>query len=110
MNIALLNTRIHFQKQTLSTDEVGNHINTWSDAFSCYATVSGEGGSEGYKAAQTTEHTGCAFTVRYSKKTSAVTEGTYRIVWQDMIYNIVSVDHLSNKREALKFRCVKEAR
>ena len=46
MDIALMNVRITFQKNEVVTDKIGNHKNAWSDFYSCYATVSGEGGSE----------------------------------------------------------------
>lgn len=44
MDIALMNVRITFQKNEVVTDKIGNHKNAWSDFYSCYATVSGEGG------------------------------------------------------------------
>ena len=46
MNVALLNVRITIQKNEAVVDNIGNHKNVWNDYYSCYATVSGEGGSE----------------------------------------------------------------
>ena len=41
MNIGLLNIRITIQKNVLSTDAIGNQMNTWQDYFSCAATAGG---------------------------------------------------------------------
>lgn len=46
MEVALLNVRITFQKNEVISDAIGNHRNEWTDYYSCYATVSGESGSE----------------------------------------------------------------
>ena len=46
MEVALLNVRITFQKNEVVSDALGNHKDEWKDYYSCYATVSGESGSE----------------------------------------------------------------
>ena len=46
MDIALLNVRITVQKNETVVDAIGNHKNNWTDYHTCFATVSGEGGSE----------------------------------------------------------------
>lgn len=46
MDIALLNVKIIIQKNETVVDAIGNHKNTWTDFHTCFATVSGEGGSE----------------------------------------------------------------
>jgi len=38
MDIAAMNVRITLQANETTTDEYGNHKNTWTDYFSCYAT------------------------------------------------------------------------
>lgn len=108
MNIALLNTRITIQNQTVETDDIGNHVDGWQDYLTCHASISGESGSENFNAGKTNDHAAIAFTVRWSRKTAAVTTTGYRIIWNGDIYNLLSVDHLSNKRNALKFTCRKE--
>lgn len=35
MDIALLNVQIMFQKNGVEVDEIGNHINSWNDYYSC---------------------------------------------------------------------------
>lgn len=67
MEIAALNVKVMFQKGTPVSDEIGNRANIWEDYFSCYATVSGEGGTENAVAGLTVENADCAFTVRWCR-------------------------------------------
>ena len=110
MNVALMNLHITFQKNTVVTDAIGNRKNTWTDYFSCYATIGGESGTEIYRAGEILEFTDLTFTVRYSSETAAVTPSGYRIVYGGELYNIIAVDHQNNKRKSLKFRCSKVRR
>ena len=41
MNIGLMNIRITIQKNELTTDEIGNQLNSWKDYFSCATTAVG---------------------------------------------------------------------
>ena len=43
MDIALMNEKVIFQKNTVVTDAVGNHTNVWEDDYTCFATIGGEG-------------------------------------------------------------------
>ena len=110
MNIGLLNLRILIQKNAVVSDSIGNRKNTWTDYFSCYATIGGESGTEVYRTGETLESTDLSFTVRYCSETAAVTPSGYRIVYGGELYNIIAVDHQSNKRKSLKFRCSKVRR
>ena len=103
MNVALMNLRITFQKNTVVTDAIGNRKNAWEDSFSCYATISSESGAETETAGQTIPQANGAFTVRYCKETAVVTSDGYRIRCGDDLYNISYIDHQNNKRKSLKF-------
>ena len=46
MEIALLNVKVTFQKNSVVSDSIGNRKNVWEDYYTCHATVSGEGGQE----------------------------------------------------------------
>ena len=107
MDIGAMNKRVTIQKNETVTDGYGNHRNEWSDYFTCWATVSEEGGQEQAEAGQTVEHGDMSATVRYSSETAAVTSTGHRILLDGEIYDILSVDHLSYKKNALKFRCRK---
>ncbi len=110
MEIALLNVRIMFQKNSVTVDAIGNHKNEWTDEYSCYATVSGEGGTERQTAGTTVDDADLAFTVRYCKKSEDITTDGYRVLFGGEIYNILAIDHMNYKKKALKFRCQKVMR
>lgn len=110
MEISLLNVRIAIQKQETEVDEIGNHTNAWTDYFSCYATVSGEGGTETAVAGLTVDDSDLSFTVRYNRKTSAVDVLGYRILFNGNLYNILAIDHMNYKRKCMKIKCQKVRR
>ena len=98
-------------------DEEGNVFNEynidhdyWTIRNRFYATVSGEGGQEVIAAGTSVDHADCHVTVRWCKKLDGLTSVNSRIVMDDEIYDILSIDHLSYKRRALKFRCRKVRR
>lgn len=95
MDVAAMNVRIMFQKNEAVSDSIGNHTNTWVDYYSCHATISdsqGKSSAESEAAGQTVDTTG------------------FRILWDGGIYDILKVDHLNNKKHALKFKCQKAGR
>lgn len=110
MEIALLNVKITFQKNSVVSDAIGNRKNTWTDYYTCHATASGEGGDEKAAAGLTVVESDIAFTVRFCKRAAEVTADGFRIVFNGETYNIVSVDHMSYKKKSLKFRCEKARR
>ena len=110
MNIAMLNEKVVFQKSTVLIDEIGNHVDEWTDYFLCHATISSESGSEKYIAGAVVDNSDIAFTIRWCKKASAINSTEYRIIFNGEIYNITSIDHMNYKKKCLKFRCKKERR
>ena len=75
MEVSLLNVKITFQKNTVAVDGIGNHRNTWTDYYSCHATVSGEAGkqiSESDVAGIVADESDVSFTVRWCRKAAAV--------------------------------------
>ena len=110
MNIGLLNVRISVQISTTQTDSIGNHMNVWQEYYSCAATLSGETGQEANDAGTTVDNTKADFTVRYCELTSAITPLRYRIIYDGELFDILSVDHLNNKRRAIKIKCKKARR
>lgn len=112
MDIALMNVKITFQKNTHTTDSIGNHTNTWTDYYVCHAAVSGENGSanggEDMAAGTTVDHSNTDFTVRCCSLVKAVTQDEYRILMGGDVYNIIGIDHMQYKGKAYKFRCRKE--
>ena len=110
MEIALLNAKVTFQKNSVAADDIGNRRNVWEDYYTCHATVSGEGGQEKAAAGLTAAESDIAFTVRFCKRAAEVTADGFRILFGGEIYNIVAVDHMNYRKKALKFRCEKARR
>ena len=110
MNIGLLNIRIIFQKCEVTMDDDGNHESSWSDYYTCAATASGQGGGEKDVVATTVEDTDIDFTIRYCKETAALDVTKYRILFQEEIYNIQSIDQMNFKKKSIKVHCTKVRR
>lgn len=108
MDIALLNVKITIQKNEVITDSIGNHRNTWTDFYSCFATVSGEGGTEKAVTGMIVDEPNISFSVRYCKRLSGIDSTKCRIVFDGDVYNIISIDHMNFKKKCLKFKCEKE--
>lgn len=110
MHISAMNVRICFQKNTVVTDEIGNHTNEWEDYFSCYATVSDQYGNEEQGAGQMAVSEKMDFTVRYSSETAALTTDGFRIRFQDRVYNILSIDAMAFRHNSIKIHGERERR
>ena len=105
MEIAFLNVKVTFQKNSVAADDIGNRKNVWEDYYTCHATVSGESGQEKAAAGLTAADSDIAFTIRFCKRAAEVTADGFRILFQGEIYNITAVDHMNYKKKTLKFRC-----
>ena len=113
MEVAALRSKVTFQKNETTTDKYGNHKNAWTDYYTCFATIGGEGlasSREEQVAGTTVEEASMTVTVRYCSKAAAVTSTGYRVMFMGEIYNIENIDHLNFKKKALKFMCRKERR
>lgn len=110
MNIELLNVRIRLLQNAVLVDEIGNHKNSWQEYYSCYATVSAEGGTEETAAAQTVEADTIDFTLRYCRKTAALTSTGFRVEFAGELYDITAIDHMNFKRKCVKLHCQKVRR
>ena len=105
MDIGALRARIIIQKSSTTVDKYGNHISSWTDYLSCWATAntSGRQSDETEKAAVTQEKNAVDFTVRYSPEVAAVNSKEYRILLDGRIYNIRSIDEMGFKKNSRKF-------
>ncbi len=68
MKIELLNVRIYVSKNTVVADAIGNRKNEWQPYYTCYATVSAEGGKEMTDAGMVVDDSTIDFTIRWCKK------------------------------------------
>lgn len=110
MNIELLNVRIFISKNSVVVDAIGNHKNEWQEYYSCYATVSAEGGKETEAAALTVDDSNIDFTIRWCKKAADITSTGFRVEFWNELYDIMAVDHMNFKRKCFKLRCQKVRR
>ena len=110
MDISLFNQKITVQKNTVTVDEIGNHINAWADFYACHATVSGESPSESTATGTVVDNTKADFTVRWCKAVSQVTPDGFRIRYADEIYNILGIDHRNFRKKSVKLKCQKARR
>lgn len=110
MNIELLNVRIKLLQNAVTVDEIGNHKNGWQEYYSCYATVSAEGGKEATAAAQTVEADTIDFTLRYCRKVAALTSTGFRVEFAGEPYDITAIDHMNFMRKCVKLHCQKVRR
>ncbi len=110
MNIALLNVKIKVQENEVVVDKIGNHKSIWKDFYQCYATVSGEGGSEKSVAGLIVDDSDISFTVRYCKAFADLDVTKHRVIFEGSLYNIVSIDHMNYKKKCLKLKCEKVRR
>ena len=110
MDIALMNVRITIQKAAVASDDIGNRKNTWEDYYYCAATVGDEYGMEKEEAAQTVDHSDITFTVRSCSLADAVTSDGFRILFNGVVYDIFSIDHMNYKHKCVKYRCRKAGR
>lgn len=113
MHVVLMNEQVTFQKNTVTTDAIGNHKNGWEDFYSCHATIGGEGmasSKEKDAAGNVVEDAGMTVTVRYCKKASEIGSTTHRLIFRDEIYDIINVDHMNFRKKCLKFMCRKVRR
>lgn len=113
MEIAAMRSKVTFQKNTTTNDKYGNHKNAWTDYYTCFATIGGEGmasSKEEQIAGNTVEDFSMTVTVRYCSKAAAVTSTGFRVMFLGELYNIENIDHMNFRKRSLKFTCRKERR
>ena len=113
MDVAALRSKVTFQKNETVTDKYGNHKNDWTDYYTCFATIGGEGlasSKEEQVAGTTVEDFSMTVTVRYCSKAAAVTSTGFRVMFLGEIYNIENIDHMNFRKRSLKFARRKERR
>lgn len=110
MKIELLNVRIYVSTNTVVVDAIGNRKNEWQPYYTCFATVSAEGGKEMTDAGMVVDDSTIDFTIRWCRQSAAITSTGYRVRFQDELYDILSVDHMNFKRKGIKLHCRKVRR
>lgn len=105
MKISLLNERITIQKSEITVDEIGNHIDNWTDFFRIYATISKETPMETTSAGNVWDETKIDFTIRYSSELKDLTSKGYRVLFKGNTYEIKGIDHMNYRKKSIKLHC-----
>ena len=88
MEVAAMRSQVAFQKNTATSDKYGNHKNAWTDYYTCFATIGGEGmasSKEEEIAGTIVDDVAMTVTARYCQKTAAITSTGYRILLSKLI-------------------------
>ena len=88
MESGLLKDKITFQEMTITVDEYGHEITTYSDAFTTRADVIWNNGNRIVSNDEIIYENTVSFIVRFY----CPVEDTMRIKYQDQLYRIISID------------------
>ncbi|MCP1638608.1 SPP1 family predicted phage head-tail adaptor [Streptococcus gallinaceus] len=105
MKVSILNERITILKSMVKVDEIGNHSNEWKEVYTCFATISNESSQE------TTDHgviyddSKIDFTIRYASEVATLSSTGYRVRFNNQLYNLMGIDHMSYKKKSVKLHC-----
>ena len=95
-------SRITFQRHTSSFDEYRNAIDVWEDYFTCSA-YSDDRQTQETDGAEPHENRLIVFNVRFCPECAQVMADGYRIVFQNQVYDILSVDTMNFQNKTMKF-------
>ena len=103
--IARFNERIVIQKNEVVTDKYGNHKNTWTDFYSCFAYASTYQYDKENEAAVTTEERTINFEVRYCPELEDLDSTHFRVAFHGDAYDIQTVDFMNYQRKTIRIVC-----
>ena len=103
--IARFNERIAIQKNEVVTDKYGNHKNTWTDYYSCFAYASTYQYDKENEAATTTEERTINFEVRYCTELKDLDSTHYRVAFRGDSYDIQTVDFMNYQKKTIRIVC-----
>lgn len=88
MNPGKMDRRITIQSRTLTKDAAGGRVETWVDAFDCWAEVVTQKAGEAVTADADRATDERQFRIRYK---SGIASGTHRIFYQLKFYDITGI-------------------
>ncbi|MCM1232251.1 MAG: phage head closure protein [Ruminococcus flavefaciens] len=110
MDISKLRSRITIQHSEVVKDAIGNHINTWTDFYSCAAYANLASGKEYGAAGQNLGTDTLVFEVRWCERLRDLDSTKFRILFGGAVYNITCVDDVQFRHERLKLTAQREGR
>lgn len=96
--------KITFQKFSVVDDEIGNRISQWKDYRGCYCYANGLSGREYWEAAAVQQETIIEFVMRWKLFFNHLNSKEYRIVFENNVYDIESIDNIQFKNKTVKIR------
>lgn len=102
MEIGKLNQRITILEHSVKIDSIGNHKAQWDEVFSCWACVSVKNSAENSDNGTTKEVQTLQFMIRQNRETLRISTTANRILFCDVIYDIVSISPNFEYRDYLK--------
>lgn len=100
INVGRFKWLVKFQKPTQSKDAAGNRVTEWATAFCAFCEVSDVSGREFYEAAANQMENVVTFTLRWREDLTP----DMRILFKDMTYTIMQINHLGYKRDFIKIK------
>ena len=110
MRVSDLNRKIILQNKAVEVDEIGNHKSVWMDYITTSAYISFQGKGEEVFLGMEVDRSDISFTVRFQNSLKNINTSDFRILFDDEIYNIISIDFMNYKNRFIKFRCRKVSR
>ena len=110
MRVSDLNRKIIFQNKNVEVDGIGNHKSVWMDYLTTSAYISFQGKGEEVFLGMEVDRSDISFTVRFQNRLKKINTSEYRILFDDEMYNIISIDFMNYKNRLIKFRSRKVSR
>ena len=104
MNAGAYKHKIEIQKNEYSEDSIGNPIDNWVKFKDVYAYVNGLSGSEYWEAAVVHAETTLEIVTRWKPFFNQIDTKSFRVIFQNRPYNIVSIDNIQFRNKTIKMR------
>lgn len=105
IDIGKMNNRITIQKFEKYKDENKITREGWKDYKTVWAYVNNLYGKEYIVAYSQDNEKTIDFIIRYCKEFEAIESDTFRVKWNNKIYNIVFPDHMQYSKQLIKLKC-----
>ena len=103
--IARFNERVTFQRNEVIIDKYKNHVNVWTDYYSCYTYASTYQYDREENGVVIREEQTITFEVRYCSELKNLDSTHFRVMFHGDVYNIQNVDAMNYQRKTIKVLC-----
>lgn len=108
--ISGLNQMITIEAKVIQSDEIGNRLSFWQEYFKTHAKVDTKQLSEKTGEVMVYDNSMVVFILRWCQKLKYLDSLRFRVVFNDVIYNITVIDQMNFKSRLLKLHCRREER